>query len=851
MGHRAVCRRPRGRRARGESVRCCRSAISRPEHSFRHGTLSGSLAPGPDPPDRGGGRLPRRKRAAPAQPPVTLLPVLPIRDTVLFPHVVSPLFVDRDRSLKAIDAAMAGDRSIIVVSQRSSETQRPGEDDLFTIGTEAIVGRVLKMPDGTTSILVQGQRRVRIEGIAQEEPFIQALAVPLEEPPAAGEDLEALSRAVLSMYEKITKLSRTIPEDHYVAAMNIDEPGWLADFVVSDLEISVFQRQDVLETLDPIERLHKSSVFLAKELDVLELQSKIHSQVQQEVDKNQREYFLREQLKAIQKELGESDVMTRDIARLREKIEESGMPADVRTRAGEELDRLAAMPTMSPEVGMVRSYLDWLASLPWSQQTEDQLDLDHASQVLDANHYGLPKVKERILEFLAVRKLAVEGQRSPVLCFVGPPGVGKTSLGRSIAQAMGRKFVRISLGGIRDEAEIRGHRRTYIGALPGRILQTMKTAGTVNPVFVLDEIDKIGADFRGDPSAALLEVLDPEQNSAFSDHYLDVPYDLSKVMFITTANYLDPVPPALRDRTEVIELPGYIEEEKVQIARRFLVPKQIAENGLKDHAPHFSDAALRRLIRQYTREAGVRNLEREIGAICRKIARRVASGQKGPSAVAPSALESYLGPIRFHHTLAEERDEIGVATGVAWTPVGGDVMTVEVSLVEGKGNLSTTGQLGDVMKESAQAAWSYARSRARDLGLAEGFYEKLDVHIHVPAGAIPKDGPSAGITMATALISALTRVTACREVAMTGEITLRGRVLPVGGIREKVLAAHRAGIKTFILPEDNMKDLAEVPTDVKRQLNFVPVKTMDAVLPIALNEMSPALRAVEPRAATS
>ena len=788
--------------------------------------------------------LPRRKKAAPAQEPALVLPILPIRDTVLFPHVVSPLFIDRDRSLKAVDAAMAAERMIVVVSQKSSETQRPGSDDLFAIGTEAIVGRVLKMPDGTTSILVQGQRRVRIQSLLQEDPFLQAEVVPLEEQQAGGQDLEALIRAVLSMYEKITKLNRSLPDDHYVAAMNIDEPGWLADFVVSDMEIPVAPRQDLLETLDPVERLHKASVFLAKELDVLELQNKIHSQVQQEVDKNQREYFLREQLKAIQKELGEADAVSRDIAKLRERIEAAGMPPDVKVRAEEELERLAAMPAMSPEVGMVRSYLEWLANLPWSHQTEDQLELKHAAVVLDANHYGLARVKERILEYLAVRKLAVEGQRSPVLCFVGPPGVGKTSLGRSIAQAIGRKFVRISLGGIRDEAEIRGHRRTYIGALPGRILQTMKTAGTINPVFVLDEIDKIGVDFRGDPSAALLEVLDPEQNYAFSDHYLDVPYDLSKVMFITTANYLDPVPPALRDRMEVIELPGYIEEEKLQIARRFLVPKQIAENGLKSCAPRFSDTAIRTVIRQYTHEAGVRNLEREIGAICRKIARRVADGTRGPSSVAGTSIEQYLGPVRFHKTLAEETDEIGVATGVAWTPAGGDVMTVEVSLVEGKGTLQTTGQLGEVMKESAQAAWSYARSRARDLGLPEGFYDKQDIHIHVPAGAIPKDGPSAGITMATALISALTRAPARRDVAMTGEITLRGRVLPVGGIREKVLAAHRAGIKTFILPEDNRKDLAEVPNDVKRQMRFVPVKLMDAVLPIALGEVEASLRAV-------
>jgi ATP-dependent Lon protease len=787
----------------------------------------------------------RRKQAVPPEEPATLtLPVLPVRDTVLYPQVVTPLFVDRDRSLRAVDAALNADRAIVVVAQRSEEIQHPNALDLHEVGTEAVVGRVLKMPDGTTSILVQGQRRVRLTAVLQEEPYLQAAVLPLEEQPTADPSAEALMRAVLGLYEKISKLSRTIPDDHYVAAMNIDEAGWLADFVVSDLELEIAQRQDILETLDPLERLHKASVFLAKELDVLELQNKIHSRVQQEVDKNQREYFLREQLKAIQKELGEADALSRDASTLAEKIAAAGMPDEVRLKAEEELARLAAMPAMSPEVGIVRSYLEWLVNLPWATETQDQLDLDHAAQVLEANHYGLSRVKERILEFLAVRKLTAGKQRSPVICFVGPPGVGKTSLGRSIAQAIGRKFVRVSLGGIRDEAEIRGHRRTYIGALPGRVIQTMRTAGTVNPVFMLDEIDKLGTDFRGDPSSALLEVLDPEQNHAFSDHYLDLPYDLSRVMFVTTANYLDPVPPALRDRMEVIELPGYIEEEKIQIARRFLVPKQIVENGLEGHPLRFSEAALRRLIRQYTNEAGVRNLEREIGAICRKVARQVASGGSASQTVGAQGVEKYLGAPRFLQSLAEERDDVGVATGVAWTPTGGDIITIEASLFEGKGNLVLTGQLGEVMKESGQAAMSYARSRASALGLPDGFYDKLDVHVHVPAGGIPKDGPSAGITMATALISALTRRPARREVALTGEITLRGRVLPVGGIREKVLAAHRAGLKTFIMPSRNRKDLAEVPADVKRELRFVQVDHMDEVLPIALHDQAVALRAV-------
>ncbi|MCC6174844.1 MAG: endopeptidase La [Chloroflexi bacterium] len=786
--------------------------------------------------------MPRRKRSSGAK--TSDLPVLPVRNTVLFPHVVTPLFVDRERSLRAIEESMGGERTLVVLAQRDPEIERPGQEDLYAIGTEAVVGRVLKMPDGSTSALVQGQRRVRVVGFAGDDPYLRLSVQPIEDPPYEATEVEALIRAVIGMYEKVVKLSRVIPDDHYVAAINIDEPGWLADFVVSDLELSVPDRQDILETLEPVDRLHKASVFLARELDVLELQSKIHSQVQEEVDKNQREYFLREQLKAIQKELGETDAQGREVLKLREKIAAAGLPEDVRARADDELERLAAMPTMSPEVGMVRSYLEWIAGLPWSHQTTDQLDIERAARVLDEHHYGLGRVKERILEYMAVRKLAAGRMRSPVLCFVGPPGVGKTSLGKAIAAAIGRRFVRVSLGGVRDEAEIRGHRRTYIGALPGRIIQTMRTGGTINPVFMLDEIDKLGVDFRGDPSSALLEVLDPEQNAGFSDHYLDVPYDLSHVMFVTTANVLDPIPPALRDRMEVIELPGYIEDEKYEIARRFLIPKQTYEHGLNGSRLRFSEDGVRRIIRAYTHEAGVRNLERQIAAICRKVARKVATGATPRITISTKNLTEYLGRPRFTHNLAEERDEVGIATGVSWTPAGGDVMAVEASLLEGKGQLVLTGQLGDVMKESAQAALSYARSRAGELGLAARFYETTDVHIHVPAGAIPKDGPSAGITMATALVSGLTRRPSHREVAMTGEITLRGRVLPVGGIREKVVAAHRAGIKTFILPSDNLKDLDDVPEDARRELNFVPVETMDDVLTVALHQMAIELRAV-------
>jgi ATP-dependent Lon protease len=648
--------------------------------------------------------------------------------------------------------------------------------------------------------------------------------------------------------------------------MNIDQPGWLADFIVSALEPPVAVRQSILEAFSVEERLQKTCILLTKELNILELENQIHSQVQLEVDKSQREYFLREQLKAIQRELGETDPTFRENADLGEKILSSGMPEEVKVKVNKELDRLNSTPSMAPEGGVIRTYLDWLVSLPWNSATVDQLDIKEAARILEEKHYGLEKVKERILEYIAVRKLS-ENMRSPILCFVGPPGVGKTSLGRSIAEALNRKFVRLSLGGIHDEAEIRGHRRTYVGALPGRIIQTMKTAGTINPLFVLDEIDKIGADFRGDPSAALLEVLDPEQNHAFSDHYLEIPYDLSKVIFLTTANVLHPIPAALRDRLEVIELPGYTEEEKMHIARQFLIPKQMMEHGLKTSRVEIDDQALHHIIRDYTFEAGVRNLEREIASVMRKVARKVAEGRRTKTKVTAEKLVDYLGPQKHFYELAEEKDEPGVATGVAWTSAGGDLITVEATLMEGRGNLILTGQLGDVMKESAQAALSYARSRAGQLGVESRFYEKYDIHLHLPAGSIPKDGPSAGITMATALISALTKRATRRDVAMTGEITLRGRVLPIGGVKEKVLAAHRAGIKTFILPKRNLNDLNDVPREIINELHFVPVERMDDVIAVALHvptlskdelEVVPmpiktvkARRAITPKATTS
>jgi ATP-dependent Lon protease len=765
-------------------------------------------------------------------------PLLPLRDTVVFPHMMAPLSVGRDRSLKAVESATSNDNLIVVVGQRDPEIQEPELDDLHTIGVEMVVGRILRLPDGSTNILGQGRRRVKILGLSQTQPYIRAQIQPLQESKKVTLGTEALMRAVLSLFEKVVQLSRTLPEDAYVAAMNLSEPGQLADLLASLLDLDFHKRQELLEILDPTARLQRLSILLANELDVLELESSIHDKVQQEVDRSQREYFLREQMRAIQTELGEIDVQTAEVQELEDKLASADMPEKAQAKAQKEMARLKAMPPAAPEVGIIRTYLDWLVELPWTKATVDNLAISQVAKALDANHYGLPKAKERILEYLAVRKLAGQKPitRSPILCFVGPPGTGKTSLGRSIAEALGREFVRVSLGGIRDEAEIRGHRRTYIGALPGRVIQTMRTAGTINPLFMLDEIDKVGADFRGDPSAALLEVLDPEQNYAFSDHYLDLPYDLSKVMFITTANVLDPIPPALRDRMEVIEFPGYIEEEKLAIARKFLIPRQLSENGLEvqDRQLLFSEKALRTMIRDYTYEAGVRNLEREIANVCRKVARRVAEDKPAPRQVTVQSLGKYLGPPRFLRDQEDRVDEVGLALGIAWTEAGGDLLPVEVTLMDGKGVLMLTGQLGEVMQESGQAALSYIRSHAHELNIAEVDFDKLDIHIHVPEGAIPKDGPSAGITMATALISALIERPVHRDVAMSGEITLRGRVLPIGGLREKVLAAHRAGLKTVLLPKQNKKDMVEIPKRVRRDLQFVFVDRMEEVLPVAL-----------------
>ena len=761
-------------------------------------------------------------------------PLLPLRDMVMFPRMVTPLFVGRDRSIESVEVANEQGEPLIAVAQRDADIIEPGTKDLFTFGTEVDIGRILRMPDGTISMLSQGLQRVQIVEYVHLEPYIRVRALPIYEATEETPLTEALMRAVLALFEKVVQLNRNLPEDAYVFAMNIDEPGWLADLIAQALDLEVSERQEVLETLEIAARLQRVSVLLAKELDVLELEDRIHSQVQQELDKTQREYFLREQMKIIQSELGETDAFTQEVNELREKVAELELPDEARARANKELDRLASMPPMSPETGMIRTYLDWLIELPWSETTEDNLDVKHVEEVLESRHYGLPKAKERILEYIAVRRLAADRMRSPILCFVGPPGTGKTSLGQSIAEALGREFVRVSLGGVRDEAEIRGHRRTYIGSLPGRIIQTMRRAGTINPLFMLDEVDKLGLDFRGDPAAALLEVLDPEQNHAFSDHYLEVPYDLSKVLFVTTANILDTVPLALQDRMEVIEFPGYIDEEKLEIAHRFLIPRQLEEHGLKDAPITFTDGALRSLIREYTYEAGVRNLERKIANVCRKTARRLAEGGSATRRITTRTLGRYLGPPQFTHGLAEKQDGIGIATGVAWTEAGGDLMPVEVVLMPGKGGLLLTGQLGEVLQESAQAALSYTRSRSKDFDIKPDVFEKTDIHIHLPEGAIPKDGPSAGITIATALVSAFTGRPVRHDVGMTGEITLRGRVLPIGGLKEKMLTAYRTGLKTVIIPKRNKKDLVEIPSRVKRGVNIIMAEQMDEVLAEAL-----------------
>jgi len=761
-------------------------------------------------------------------------PVLPLRDLVIFPHMVAPVFVGREASLLAIEEAQMDNRTMIALSQRDSAIDNPRVTDFLSIGVEVAVGRLVSMPDGSSSALAQGRRRLEVVEFTQREPFMVARARPLYETARLNREIDATMRTALELFQKCVQLNRSLPDEAYLYALNIEEPGWLADMIVTTVAPPMVTRLKLLQMLNPSERLKEVLALLAQEVDVLELEDQIHTRAQSEVDRSQREFYLREQLRIIQIELGESDPWLREISDLRKQVEGISLPEEVMLRALKEIDRLNQMPPMSPEVGIIRTYIDWILDLPWTNTTEDNLDVSHAAETLEKYHYGLPRAKDRILEYIAVRSLKPKRTKQPILCFVGPPGTGKTSLGRSIADALGRKFVRLSLGGVRDEAEIRGHRRTYIGALPGRILQTMRRAGTINPLFMLDEVDKLGQDFRGDPSSALLEVLDPEQNHAFSDHYLELAYDLSKVMFITTANYTGPIPSALLDRMEVIEFPGYIEEEKLEIARRFLLPRQLEEAGLDEDKLRFQDQALKRIIREYTYEAGVRNFEREIGMVCRKIARIKAEGKPHPTRVTPTAMEKFLGPPQFFNLEAERQDEVGVATAIAWTENGGEIMPVEVLLMDGKGNMQITGQIGNVMQESAQAALSYLKSRSSQFGIDPEVYENLDIHIHIPEGAIPKDGPSAGITICTALISAYTGREVRKDVGMTGEITLRGHVLPVGGIREKVLSAHRSGLKTVILPKRNAKDLIDVPKRARSELQLVLVDHIDQVLEVAL-----------------
>jgi len=860
---------PAGRQASAEPVSPAPAARAATEE--RRGQRSGRR--------RGLRNLPRR------------LPVLPLINTVVFPRMTVPLLVELPASVAALRAAEARGPLILLVAQRDEQLQRVGPADLYQVGTVAQVLQSIRVPDGGQQVVVQGLLRARISGYSEcpaehqapggssegeahrdagdapstapspdGEPvvtsYLEAEFEPITESTAKSLATEALMRTVVSQLEQLIEKGRSGHPDVLSAARNVEEPGWLADIAAFGPELTVAQRQQLLELVDPAERLRAVSVFLTHQLEIVDVKNRIQSEIQKGMEKTQREYFLREQLKAIHRELGEGDPQQAELAELRQQVEAAGMPEEVHARAVRELERLPLIPPGSPEVGIVRTYVDWLLSLPWSKESEEQLDLGRAAQILDEDHYGLEKVKDRIIEFLAVRRLSGR-LRSPILCFVGPPGVGKTSLGRSIARAMGRAFVRVSLGGVRDEAEIRGHRRTYVGALPGRIIRGMRDAATRNPVFMLDEIDKLGRDFRGDPSSALLEVLDPEQNHSFSDHYLEVPFDLSRVLFITTANLLDPIPPALRDRMEVITIPGYTEEEKLQIARRFVVPRQLEQHGIGTPQLVLEDDALRHLIREYTREAGVRSLEREIARICRKVARRIAESLAGEAAPArPAAdgpavvvrgtdLEGYLGPPKFDFGADLRKDEVGVAYGLSVTEVGGELIEVEAAWMPGRtpeqDDLILTGQLGDVMQESVRAALSYARAHCRAYGLGPEFFERHTLHVHVPEGAVPKDGPSAGITVATAIISALSGRAVRSDIAMTGEITLRGRVLPIGGVKQKALAAHRAGIRTLILPAANKKDLPEIPADVRRGLRIMWVEHIEEVLQRVLRPAAVAL----------
>jgi ATP-dependent Lon protease len=765
------------------------------------------------------------------------LPLLPLRGQIVFPTFIVPLEVGREKSIKAVDQAMLEDRRMVLAMQRDTKVDDPGTDDIYSVGTVVEIKQVVKVPGGTIKVVFEGIARCRIDSYTMEDPYFRVSAEEQEEDQAKNAEVEALMRMVVNQYERYIKASKKVPPENLVTVVQVEEPGRLADTIVAHLAtIKIEDKQAVLETVDLVKRLEKVSDILTAEMEVLELERKINVRVRKQMEKTQREYYLREQIKAIQKELGERDEKGgTESEEFRAKIEELGLPEETKEKALREVDRLEKMPPMAAEAVVVRNYLEWITALPWNKMTDDTIDLKKAEEVLENEHYGLKKPKDRILEYLAVRKLVAK-MKGPILCLGGPPGVGKTSLAKSVANALGRKFVRISLGGVRDEAEIRGHRRTYVGALPGRIIQGMRQAGTKNCVFLLDEIDKMSSDFRGDPASALLEVLDPEQNSSFSDHYLESPFDLSNVLFITTANVVWNIPRPLLDRMELITISGYTEDEKVEIAKRHLLPKQRTDHGMNEETLEVSENVLRSIVREYTREAGVRNLERNIGTVCRKAAREIARGDATAVRVTTQNLHNYLGAPRFTWGKKAKEDEVGVATGMVYTEVGGDVMPIEVSIMRGKGTLLLTGKLGEVMRESAQAGFSYIRSRAKALGIEEDFHTKYDIHIHVPEGAVPKEGPSAGITMATAVVSALTGRPVKASVAMTGEITLRGRVLPIGGVKEKLLAAHRAGITDIILPKENEKDLEEIPGNIRKKLEIHPVEHMDEVLKLALAE---------------
>ncbi|MGG1876271.1 endopeptidase La [Paenibacillus cisolokensis] len=764
-------------------------------------------------------------------------PLLPLRGLLVYPSMVLHLDVGREKSVKALEKAMVEDNLILLCSQSEVNIEEPTQEDIFRIGTVANVRQMLKLPNGTIRVLVEGMERAEIIEYTDQEEYYEVIARELPEADNNDPEVSALMRTVLSQFENYINLSKKVTPETLAAVSDIDEPGRLADVITSHLSLKIKDKQEILETIDVRKRLEKLLDILNNEREVLELERKINQRVKKQMEKTQKEYYLREQMKAIQKELGDKEGRAGEVEELRSQLQEMELPEVVHEKIEKEIDRLEKMPASSAEGGVIRNYVDWLLALPWTYTTEDDLDINKAEQVLDEDHYGLEKPKERVLEYLAVQKL-VKKMKGPILCLVGPPGVGKTSLARSIARSLERKFVRISLGGVRDEAEIRGHRRTYVGAMPGRIIQGMKTAGSLNPVFLLDEIDKMASDFRGDPSAALLEVLDPEQNNTFSDHFIEIPFDLSQVMFVTTANALHNIPRPLLDRMEVLYIPGYTELEKLQIATRYLLPKMKKEHGLQLEQLELDEEALLKVIREYTRESGVRNLEQQIAALCRKAAKSIVTNESESIAIHADDIKDYLGIPKFRYGMAELEDQVGTVTGLAWTEVGGETLTIEVTVVPGTGKLTLTGKLGDVMKESAQAAFSYTRSKATELGIDPDFHEKLDVHIHIPEGAIPKDGPSAGITIATALISSLTKRHVARDVAMTGEITLRGRVLPIGGLKEKSLAAHRAGYKKILLPKDNERDLRDIPDSVKNDVEFVPVSHMDQVLEHALVEQA-------------